>query len=51
MKKKNVIVGSALAAGAAVAGFFAFKNRDKIKGKVKEIKDKKCKCECNKEND
>ena len=41
MKKKNVIIGAGAAVAATVAGIFAFKNRDKIKGKIKDAKAKK----------
>ena len=42
MKKKGIIIGSLAAVATAAAGVVAFKNRDKIKGKIKECKCKKC---------
>ena len=45
MKKKNAIGLGALAAATA-AGVVAYKNKDKIKGKVNELKEKK---KCKKE--
>ena len=41
MKKKSIIIGALGAAAATAAGIFAFKNKDKIKDKVKSVKDKK----------
>ena len=38
MKKKNIAIGVGATVAAAAAGYVAYKNRDKIKGKVDEIK-------------
>lgn len=43
MKKKGIIIGTVSAIAATAAGIVAFKNKDKIKNKVKSVKDKKCK--------
>ena len=44
MKKKNIIIGSCIAAASAIAGVVAFKNKDKIKKKINSCKkDKKSK--------
>ncbi len=42
MKKKNVIIGLGAAVAATAAGVVAYKNRDKIKNKVNEVKEKRC---------
>ena len=43
MKKKGIIIGALSAVAATAAGVVAYKNKDKIKDKVKSVKEKKCK--------
>ena len=41
MKKKNILIGAIGTIAATAAGVVAFKNKDKIKDKVKSLKENK----------
>ena len=43
MKKKNIAIGVGVAAATAAAGYAAYKNKDKIKAKIDDVKCKKAK--------